>query len=116
MPNINAHLKDYRIFRKITQGQLAESIGKSKNVISNWESGLNKPDIESVEKICTILRITPNQIFGWESLPEFENQKKLLNELKRKKEKLQTEIKQTQQELHELEKKYYTILSTNPED
>ena len=86
---LNENIKNFRLFRNITQSELAELVGKSKNVISNWERGDNSPDPDTIEKLCQILRVTPNQIFGWERSPEyeyyqrmFENEKRELEQLK----------------------------------
>ena len=69
---LNENIKNFRKFKRITQEELALKIGKSKNVISNWERGDNSPDVDNIDKICQILGVTPNQLFGWEKYPEYE--------------------------------------------
>lgn len=69
---INENIRKFRIFRNIKQSQLADLLGKSKNTISNWERGDNDPDPDTIEKICKILNVTPNQLFGWEPHKEYE--------------------------------------------
>jgi transcriptional regulator with XRE-family HTH domain len=61
LPNI---IKSYRSKKGLTQGELAQMLGKSKNVISNWENGVNQPDIDMVENLCAILDIPVSDIFG----------------------------------------------------
>ena len=68
---INENIKKFRIFRGIKQNGLAKMLGKSKNTISNWERGDNDPDPDTIEKICKILDVTPNQLFGWDENPEY---------------------------------------------
>lgn len=68
---LNTNIKNFRIFRGITQQELAARLGKSKNVVSNWERGDNSPNPDEIEKLCSILEVTPNQIFGWDPLPEY---------------------------------------------
>lgn len=70
--NINENIKNFRTFRGIKQQDLADMLGRSKSVISNWERGENSPDLDSCEKLCKILRVTPNQLFGWEKNEEYE--------------------------------------------
>ena len=70
---LNSNIKNFRKFKGMTQEELANKIGKSKNVISNWERGDNSPDVDSIEKICKALNVTPNQLFGWEFFEEYEN-------------------------------------------
>lgn len=72
MTNIGENIKKFRVFRKMTQVELGEAVGRSKNVISNWERGDNAPDLDTLEKLCKILDVTPNQIFGWEVNEEYE--------------------------------------------
>ena len=69
---LNENIKNFRKFKRITQEELALKIGKSKNVISNWERGDNSPDVDNIDKICQILGVTPNQLFGWEKYQEYE--------------------------------------------
>ena len=96
---LNSNIKNFRVFRGITQDGLAKQLGKSKNVISNWERGDNSPDIESVEKMCKILRVTPNQLFGWDICKEYEDYTHMMKKkqlelisLENEKEKLQQRI------------------------
>lgn len=96
---LNNNIKFFRIYKGITQGELAEKIGKTKNVISNWERGDNSPDIDSVEKICVALSVTPNQLFGWERCEEYEQYKielekkrAKINELRAQKADIQDQI------------------------
>jgi len=96
---LNHNIKNFRNFRGLTQDDLAAFVGKTKNVISNWERGDNKPDVECVEKICKALQVTPNQLFGWEPCPEYdeyvywkEQRKVKIMELEEQKRKIQQEI------------------------
>ena len=103
MSDLYKYLKTYRIFRNITQEDLAKILGKSKNVISNWENGLNRPDADSIELICKTLIITPNHLFGWEPLPEYELQKETLRKMNEEIENLKKKIEYNQNELRKLE-------------
>lgn len=69
---LNENIRNFRKFRNMTQTQLAKKVSKSKSVISHWESGENSPDLDSCEKLCKALNVTPNQLFGWEKNEEFE--------------------------------------------
>ena len=68
---LNQNIRNFRKFKGISQEELGNQIGKSKNVISNWERGDNSPDIDCVEMICQVLGVTPNQLFGWEPYEEY---------------------------------------------
>lgn len=56
---------------KITQEELANVLGKSKNVVSNWERGDNKPDVETLYALCQILDVDANYLLGWNKSDEF---------------------------------------------
>lgn len=61
------NLKAARINKGLKQEELANLVGKSKNVISNWERGDNKPDADTLFELCDILNVDANFLLGWES-------------------------------------------------
>ena len=63
MDNLSNILKNARNNKGLTQRELAALIGKTKNVISNWENGLNSPDVDMIELLCGILDIPVEDIF-----------------------------------------------------
>lgn len=67
MNKIGKAIKDFRVKVGLKQEELAVQLGKSKSVISNWERGDNMPDVVSVEKMCNIFGITPNDFYDWKS-------------------------------------------------
>ena len=71
MKNLGENIRKFRRMRRISQADLAQNVGKSKNVVSNWENGINSPDVETVDKICKLLRVTPNELFGWDVNDEY---------------------------------------------
>lgn len=61
-------IKKARTEKNMTQKQLAEELTKrgrktSNTAIANWESGLNSPDVDTVELICEILNKDGNYFF-----------------------------------------------------
>lgn len=101
---LNENIKAFRTFKNITQSDLANKLGKSKNVISNWERGDNQPDPDTIEKMCHIFGITPNQIFGWEPHPELEEYWQQRTEAEKALEKLHMEKLLLQKKLKDIEK------------
>lgn len=61
--------------QNLTQEQLAEKLGISKNAVSKWERGLNLPDASIMEDLCAILKISLNELFAGEKLKENQIQK-----------------------------------------
>lgn len=61
-------IRDARNEKKMTQKQLAEELTKrgrktSNTAIANWESGLNSPDVDTVQLMCEILEKDGNYFF-----------------------------------------------------
>lgn len=62
MYEIGARIKRLREERKISQKELAERIGISNSRVSNWEQGLNRPDVDLLAGICTALSVSPSEL------------------------------------------------------
>lgn len=65
---LHEKIKKARVEKNMTQKQLAEELTKrgrrtSNTAIANWESGLNSPDVDTVELICEILDKDGNYFF-----------------------------------------------------
>ena len=65
---LNKKIKDARIEKNMTQKQLADELTKrgrktSNTAIANWESGLNNPDIDTLQIMCDILEKDGNYFF-----------------------------------------------------
>lgn len=105
MSKVNENIGKFRKFRGIKQADLAKMVGKSKNSVSNWESNGNAPDLDTIEKICKALNVTPNQLFGWQPLPEYEAYAKEVYARKAKLAEYKAMYDKLNQELKDLEKK-----------
>lgn len=57
-------LKNARKAMPLTQKQLAEIISAKHNSVSDWENNKNKPDPDTIEILCGVLKITPNYLLG----------------------------------------------------
>lgn len=70
----------------ITQEQLANEIGVTKNRISNWEQGINRPDVEIVGNICRALNVSPSDLLDVHLSDEVltEHEKKVINAYREK--------------------------------
>ncbi len=56
-------LKNARISKGLKQSELGKPLDVSGNTISNWEKGVSRPDIDTVEILCSILGVSPNYFF-----------------------------------------------------
>ena len=61
----------YRKKNKLSQKSLAELIGVNNSAISNWENGNNSIDIETLYKVCKVLNISLDTVFGIENGLEY---------------------------------------------
>lgn len=71
--NIGEQIKNFRLLRRMSQADVAKVVHRSPNVISNWERGLNTPDVEIVDQLCKLFKVTPNMMYGWDTCPELDD-------------------------------------------
>lgn len=57
-------IRQARKAKKMTQKELAQLINAKHNSISNWENDQNKPDPDTIELLCGVLDLTPNELLG----------------------------------------------------
>lgn len=62
MSDFGEKLRKTRKEKKLTQRQLADLIGAKHNSVSNWETGINRPDPDTIGLICGVLQISPNDL------------------------------------------------------
>jgi transcriptional regulator with XRE-family HTH domain len=55
-------LRKYRTAQKMSQMELASKIGVSNSRVSNWEQGLNRPDVDMLANICNVLSVSPSEL------------------------------------------------------
>ena len=103
MSKVNENIRNFRKFRGLSQEAIAKQVNRSTNVISNWENGVHSPDLDACEEICKILRVTPNELFGWEENKEYLNYQKRLLEYQYRIDKLRKEKETIDQEIQALE-------------
>lgn len=114
MSNVNENIRNFRKFRGLSQEAVAKRVNRSTNVISNWENGVHSPDLDACEELCRILKVTPNELFGWEECKEYEAWKKEAQAIENELQKMVEEKKIMEDRIAE----YYKRLTTmrNPND
>lgn len=68
--DIGPRLRKYREAQKLSQKEFAKLIGVSNSRVSNWEQGINRPDVDILAKICTILKVSPSELLDICVLPD----------------------------------------------
>lgn len=67
------NLQELRTSRGLSQEQLADKIGVSRQAIGAWESGKTMPEIDKVAQICKVFKVSADELLG--ELTSKENQK-----------------------------------------
>ena len=72
---IGKFIAECRKKHSLTQGQLAEKLGITDRAISKWENGRAMPDSSLMIDLCSILKISVNELLSGEVI-DMENNKK----------------------------------------
>ncbi len=64
MSDFGEKLRKVRKEKKLTQRQLADLIDAKHNSVSNWETGINRPDPDTIGLICGVLQVSPNDLLS----------------------------------------------------
>lgn len=73
--NLADNLKKIRKENQLSQEQLAEKLGVSRQSVSKWESGQSYPEMDKVLQICQIFHLNLNELIN-ENLNEVTEKKK----------------------------------------
>ena len=60
-------IRNRRTALGMSQAELAEKTGVSRNTVAGWETGHSRPDPDTIPTLCDALRISINRFFGRES-------------------------------------------------
>lgn len=61
------NLKTARKAQGLSQEELAETLGVSRQAVSKWEQGETYPEVEKLLQLCAVLNVTMNELFGMET-------------------------------------------------
>jgi len=81
---IGAKIKEARTEKKMTQQELADLLNISRSAISNWESGRNYPDLDTIVRLSDILEISLNKLLREDKIMVKEISKEQRKNSKRK--------------------------------
>lgn len=68
----------YRKKAKLTQKEFAEKLGVKNSAVSNWETGVNSIDIDTLFNACEILGVTINDMYNVKQEDGFSDHEKSL--------------------------------------
>ena len=62
---IGNRIKKFREAKRLSQKDFAEQIGVSNSRVSNWEQGVNRPDVDLLVNICKVLNVSPSELLDF---------------------------------------------------
>lgn len=68
--NTNEKIKEIRKVSGMTQEELADKLGVSRQTISKWEKGLSTPDLEMSISFCELFRISLDEFIREEQMEQ----------------------------------------------
>ena len=75
MSDIAKNIKKLRQKKKLTQEELAEKLYVTRQAVSNWETGKNQPDIETLKSMAEVLGTDINELLYGPAPDENQRQK-----------------------------------------
>lgn len=64
---VGNNIKEARKFKGYTQKQMAQMLFMTQQQYSRFENGVFELNYEQILKICKLLDVSPNEIFGYEN-------------------------------------------------
>ncbi len=64
MEILGQRIKELRIEKNITQPQLAQKIGVSNGIVSQWENNKNEPKATFIKKLAIALKTSSDYLIG----------------------------------------------------
>ena len=64
MNTFSERIKDLRIEKGLTQKQVAEAIGLTKNALGNYEAGIREPSLDVLYKLCDLFEVSADYLIG----------------------------------------------------
>ena len=61
---LHANLKHYRTKKGLSQTEVADRIGVSRQAISNWEAKRSYPDLDNIVLLCELYEISTDELLG----------------------------------------------------
>ena len=61
---LNERIRELRVARGLTQVELAERLGVTKQSVSNWENDNIQPSIEMLVKLAHLFSVTTDYLLG----------------------------------------------------
>ena len=70
MLKIGSKIKSIRVGNKLTQDEFAELLGAKKQSVSQWETDKSYPELDKIQRIVDIFKVSYEYLFGTLSLED----------------------------------------------
>lgn len=60
--DIGSKIRRYRESKGLSQKEFAAQVGVTSSRVSNWELGINRPDVDLLAVICKVLQISADEL------------------------------------------------------
>ena len=105
MTTLQDNLRYLRLMHYWSCIELSRKIGCSPNTIANWENGVGSPKQSAIRKLCDTYNVTPNQLYGLETIPDLllwiDDNKQILVEIESER-KVKADAEKRLRDLYEL--------------
>ena len=71
-------IKTYRKKQNLSQQELADQLGVTRNTIVNWEADKSKPEFDGIPQLCSALDISMETLFSLDHAPGITKEEQLL--------------------------------------
>ncbi|MCL2862243.1 MAG: helix-turn-helix transcriptional regulator [Firmicutes bacterium] len=65
MEKIKTRIRELREEKGLTQEQLGEEIGFRSNTISQYETGVLEPNLQTIKKLCDFFDVSADYLLGF---------------------------------------------------
>ncbi len=64
--SLSEKLKNARKSKGLTQDDVAKALKIKNTTISNWETGVSRPDVDMLSALCSLYGVFPNDMLEWD--------------------------------------------------
>lgn len=64
MEDLANKLKELRLEKGLTQGEVSKALGLTKNAFTNYERGIREPSLDTLKKICQLFEVSADYLLG----------------------------------------------------
>ena len=73
---LGSRLREGRKRQKISQQEVADQLGVTRNTVANWELDKSRPEFDMIPEICRLLHLSLPQLFGFDTAPGLSDKEK----------------------------------------